>query len=151
MIGDTVSFWLGRKFGPILPKIWTSIFIGRFFGPLRAAVPLVAGMMHMSPWRFYLANVLSAVVWAPALVYFGDLLTRALGRETSPRKSLYRTHHCGRGDSCFLDATAVSTRDNTAGLYSLCSTEFSKRGLSTLSLNNQFALLFARALLVLSF
>ena len=36
-------------------------------------------MMHMSPSRFYTANVLSAVVWVPALVPFGDLLTRSLG------------------------------------------------------------------------
>jgi membrane protein DedA with SNARE-associated domain len=36
-------------------------------------------MMHMSPSRFYTANVLSAVVWVPALVVFGDLLTRSLG------------------------------------------------------------------------
>jgi membrane protein DedA with SNARE-associated domain len=36
-------------------------------------------MMHMSPSRFNTANVLSAVVWAPALVLFGDLLTRSLG------------------------------------------------------------------------
>ena len=27
------------------------------FGPLRAVVPLAAGMMHIAPWRFYLANV----------------------------------------------------------------------------------------------
>ena len=100
VLGDSVSFWLGQRFGPLLPKIWpfrrnperltrgisffecygvSSVFIGRFFGPLRAVVPLAAGMMHMSPSRFYTANVLSAVVWVPALVVFGDLLTRTLG------------------------------------------------------------------------
>jgi membrane protein DedA with SNARE-associated domain len=110
VLGDAVSFWLGQKFGPFLPNIWpfrshperltrgirffgsyggSSIFIGRFFGPLRAVVPLVAGMMHMPPWRFYLANILSAVVWAPALVYSGDLLARSLGRENFATKIFY--------------------------------------------------------------
>src|SRR6478672_112740 len=60
-LGDAISFWIGRKFGPLLPTVWpfranpkrltrgirffarygeTSVFIGRFFGPLRAVVPL---------------------------------------------------------------------------------------------------------------
>jgi membrane protein DedA with SNARE-associated domain len=109
VLGDAVSFWIGQKFGPFL-QVWpfksdperlsrgirffesygaASIFIGRFFGPLRAVVPLVAGMMHMPPIRFYVANVLSAVIWAPALVYFGDLLTRALGHENLATKLLF--------------------------------------------------------------
>jgi membrane protein DedA with SNARE-associated domain len=112
VLGDAVSFWIGQKFGPFLPKVWpfksdperltrgirffesygaASIFVGRFFGPLRAVVPLVAGMMHMPPGRFYLANVLSAVIWAPALVYFGDLLTRSLGHENLATKLLFVT------------------------------------------------------------
>jgi membrane protein DedA with SNARE-associated domain len=107
VLGDAVSFWIGQKFGPFLPRIWpfrnhperlvlgirffkkygaSSVFIGRFFGPLRAVVPLAAGMMHMAPWRFYLANVLSAVIWAPLLVYSGDLLTRSLGHENLATK-----------------------------------------------------------------
>ena len=107
VLGDSVSFWFGQKFGPLLPKIWpfrghperlthgisffdryggSSVFIGRFFGPLRAVVPLAAGMMNMPPSRFYSANVLSAVVWVPALVLSGDLLTRWLGQENLATK-----------------------------------------------------------------
>jgi membrane protein DedA with SNARE-associated domain len=110
VLGDAVSFWLGEKFGPTLPRIWpyrshpeqlargirfferfggSSVFIGRFFGPLRAVVPLVAGMMRMPPPRFYMANVLSALVWAPALVVLGDQLTRLLGQERLATKILY--------------------------------------------------------------
>jgi hypothetical protein len=40
------------------------IFIGRFFGPLRAAVPLIADIFEMPFWRFQLANFSSASVWA---------------------------------------------------------------------------------------
>jgi undecaprenyl-diphosphatase len=37
-------------------------------------VPLVAGLMDMPAGRFYLANVLSALVWAPAYLAPGILL-----------------------------------------------------------------------------
>jgi membrane protein DedA with SNARE-associated domain len=110
VLGDSVSFWLGGKFGPALPGTWpyrghpqrlargirfferfggSSVFIGRFFGPLRAVVPLVAGMMRMPPLRFYTANVLSALVWALALVLFGDQLIRLLGQESLATKIIY--------------------------------------------------------------
>lgn len=84
--GDGLSFWLGRHYKEKLKEIWPftrfpasltrgvaffekyggkSVAIGRFFGPVRAVIPLVAGMMGMPPWRFALANVLSALAWAP--------------------------------------------------------------------------------------
>ena len=28
VLGDSVSFWLGQKFGPLLPKIWPLIRLG---------------------------------------------------------------------------------------------------------------------------
>jgi hypothetical protein len=48
-------------------------------------------MLHMPPVRFYMANVLSAIVWAPALVLSGDLLPRFLGAESLARKIFYVT------------------------------------------------------------
>jgi membrane protein DedA with SNARE-associated domain len=95
ILGDAASFCLGQKFGAALPKLWPfrrnpdriqsgidffvrygaiAVFLGRFLGPLRATVPTVAGMMKMPTRRFYLANIVSAVVWVPALVLSGDLL-----------------------------------------------------------------------------
>ena len=62
-IGDAVSYWIGRYFKDRVPGMWPfrgnpeqlergyrfferwgvlSVFIGRFFGPLRASVPLAA-------------------------------------------------------------------------------------------------------------
>ncbi len=47
--------------------IW-AVFIGRFFGPLRAVVPLLAGVFAM-PWmKFQIANVASAALWAAGIL-----------------------------------------------------------------------------------
>jgi membrane protein DedA with SNARE-associated domain len=110
VLGDAVSFWLGQRFGDLLPKLWPfrghperlergidfferfggmSVFIGRFFGPLRAVVPTTAGMMHMPTWHFYAANILSATIWAPALVLSGGLLTRVLAQEDFDTKVFF--------------------------------------------------------------
>jgi len=112
VLGDAISFWIGRKFGPLRSKIWplrahperltlgirffaryggVSIFLGRFFGPLRAVVPFAAGLMNMPTGRFYLANALSAIVWAPTLIYFGDWLSRILGADGLATKVFYIT------------------------------------------------------------
>ena len=92
--GDAGSYWVGRYFGRRIPRIWPfrndpeliaqghrffvrwgvlSVVIGRFFGPLRAIVPIVAGMMEMPQLRFQLANVGSAIVWLPALMVPGAI------------------------------------------------------------------------------
>jgi undecaprenyl-diphosphatase len=95
IVGDGLSYWLGHHFD-YLTERWRwfrlhpdhldkgirffqeygaiSIALGRFFGPIRAVVPLVAGLMRMSPQRFFVANVLSALVWAPAYLAPGILL-----------------------------------------------------------------------------
>ena len=93
VLGDTVSYWIGRRFGGGIARVWPftrnpellpsgiwffarhggkSVFIGRFFGPMRAVIPLAAGVMRMPRDRFWLANVTSAIVWAPMLLFVGD-------------------------------------------------------------------------------
>ncbi len=103
VLGDAISFWLGRRFGHLIEKHWyfvrhpemlkqgysffekygiASVFIGRFFGPVRAVIPLVAGVMEMTWPQFWFANIGSAFVWAPALLLLGTALawlTRVLG------------------------------------------------------------------------
>ena len=54
-----------------------SVFIGRFFGPVRAVIPLAAGIMRMPPRLFWIANVTSALVWAPMLLLAGDGIAEA--------------------------------------------------------------------------
>jgi undecaprenyl-diphosphatase len=43
-----------------------SVFLGRFLGPVRASVPVVAGMSDMPLLRFMTVNVLSEVAWSSA-------------------------------------------------------------------------------------
>ena len=95
VLGDSVSYWLGRSFGGGIGRLWPfsrhpdvlrrgilffarhggkSVFIGRFFGPIRAVIPLAAGIMQMPRGRFWFANVTSALVWAPMLLLLGDLV-----------------------------------------------------------------------------
>ena len=49
------------------------IFIGRFFGPLRASVPLIAGILEMPYWKFQFANFTSALIWSFLLLGFGEV------------------------------------------------------------------------------
>lgn len=92
-LGDWLSYWIGVKAGPSIADTWplsrtpgllprgeqfvrrwgaVGIFIGRFFGPLRAAVPLVAGIFAMPWWRFQIANFVSAFVWVAVVLTLGD-------------------------------------------------------------------------------
>ena len=98
-VGDWLSFWIGVKLGPPVAHIWPlsrhpallpkgeafvkrwgalAIFIGRFFGPLRASVPLVAGIFRMPWWQFQTANFSSAFVWAAVLLTLGDVVGKLL-------------------------------------------------------------------------
>ena len=92
-LGDWLSYWIGLKLeyrvqhiwplsrhpdliprGEVFMKKWgiPGIFIGRFFGPLRASLPLIAGIFEMPFWRFQFANFSSALVWAAVLLTLGD-------------------------------------------------------------------------------
>ncbi len=84
-LGDWVSFWVGYKLEDRAKHVWPlsrypdlyargerffekwgmwSVFIGRFFGPVRAIIPLIAGVFEMPHLQFQIANVLSAMLWA---------------------------------------------------------------------------------------
>lgn len=48
-----------------------SIFWGRFFGPIRAIIPFVAGLSRMKPRPFVFWNLLSAIPWSILNVFLG--------------------------------------------------------------------------------
>jgi membrane protein DedA with SNARE-associated domain len=90
--GDGLSFWLGYRYRREIMRGWplnrfprliersarfirqhgvTSVFLARFTAVVRAFVPLVAGILKMSSPHFYVANVLSALIWAPIHIFPG--------------------------------------------------------------------------------
>lgn len=97
--GDGISYWIGRRYRERLGQIWPfsthpgiltaaqqyfvkhgarSVIFARFIAPLRALVPVVAGMVGMSPLRFLGMNVLSALIWAPAHIVPGVVFGASL-------------------------------------------------------------------------
>ena len=48
-----------------------SVFLGRFFGPIRAIIPFVAGLSKMKKRPFIFWNILSAIGWAALNVFAG--------------------------------------------------------------------------------
>jgi membrane protein DedA with SNARE-associated domain len=106
---DGLAFWLGQTFSREILTSWPlakyphfidqsekfiakygayAVFLARFTAVVRAFVPLVAGILLMPPRRFYAANILSAIVWAPAHVFPGVVLALAaqfLGAMTTGR------------------------------------------------------------------
>jgi membrane protein DedA with SNARE-associated domain len=66
--------------GAVFFKRWgmLAVVVGRFFGPLRAVVPLIAGLNAM-PWlNFQIANVASAALWAAGILLPGFVGVRWL-------------------------------------------------------------------------
>ena len=82
MLGDWLSYWFGRRCGHAIARLWPlsrhpdllprgevffrkwgilGVFIGRFFGPLRSAVPLVAGICMMRRMSFQIAEAILAI------------------------------------------------------------------------------------------
>lgn len=100
-LGYAISYWIGYYYRDSIKLMWPfsknpgmleygqtffdrwgalSVFIGHFFGPVRAVIPVVAGMYLLPQWKFQLANVLSAFIWAAGVIaptYFG--LTYLIG------------------------------------------------------------------------
>lgn len=88
-LGDWVSYWIGVRLENTAKHAWPlsrhpalyergerffrrwgtwSIFLGRFIGPVRSIVPLVAGVFEMPFVLFQAANWSSAMVWAFVLL-----------------------------------------------------------------------------------
>lgn len=55
-----------------------SIFLARFFGPIRSIVPFVAGLSRMNRGEFHFYNILSAIIWAIGCLALGYFFGGAL-------------------------------------------------------------------------
>jgi undecaprenyl-diphosphatase len=99
VVGDAISYWVGRHFQEQLRTLWPfrrhpgwlkkgeaflgrhggkSVLLGRFVGPVRPVIPAVAGMLGMAPLRFFTANILSALAWAPVYILPGVVFGASL-------------------------------------------------------------------------
>jgi membrane-associated protein len=98
IVGDTVNYWIGRKFGAwtmrTFPKIvkpshiaktneffvrygGKTIILARFVPIVRTFAPFVAGSGEMNYGRFMYFNVIGAILWVililPAGWFFGNM------------------------------------------------------------------------------
>jgi len=89
--GDTVGYFVGRRFGPLLlstrllrdrPQVLkarsfverrgaVAVFIGRFVAVFRALVPGIAGMSDVGYGTFALANAAGGIIWGVAFTAAG--------------------------------------------------------------------------------
>ncbi len=110
VLGDGISYLLGRQLKGRLHSVWPfsryprmlrrgehffllhggkSVVIGRFVGPIRPVIPLIAGAFRMPSRRFFTFNILSAIGWAPVYVLPGFLVGSALASDTKLPPQLY--------------------------------------------------------------
>lgn len=97
--GDALSFALGKHYKErVYNVLWFkkhpdfltkghvffekygvfSILIGRFVGPIRAVIPLVAGILDMPLKQYIPVNIIASLLWAPAYLFPGFLFANAL-------------------------------------------------------------------------
>lgn len=95
ILGYGISYYIGYHFKDRIHGMWPftrhpemipkgkaffdrwgaiGVGLGHFFGPVRAIIPVVAGMYELNRTQFWIANILSSTVWA-----FGILAPGALG------------------------------------------------------------------------
>lgn len=99
VLGDGLSYWIGHRYRDSIRSLWPisrhpelfdrgqayfaahggkSVFLARFLGPLRAIVPVIAGMSNMRAPQFYAMNILSAFGWAVVHLVPGVLFGASL-------------------------------------------------------------------------
>jgi membrane protein DedA with SNARE-associated domain len=105
IVGDNAGYWIGRTGGRALLERWgpvrryaeraippgerffekhggKTVFIGRFVAVLRVTAAWLAGITHMTWWRFFLWNATGGIVWATGVsllaYYFGKAAADAV-------------------------------------------------------------------------
>ncbi|MFZ4807609.1 MAG: DedA family protein [Hyphomicrobiaceae bacterium] len=99
-LGYAVSYWVGLYLKDDAHRWWPfsarpemlprgqlfferygafGVFIGHFFGPVRAVIPVVAGMCAMRQIPFQIANVSSAFLWSAGVLAPGAFGMKMMG------------------------------------------------------------------------
>lgn len=102
--GDCMGYYLGKYCDTSIRSMWPfskyphwitkgedyfhahggkSILIGRFVGPVRSTIPMIAGLLKLSTLRFMSAAIPSAICWALAYTVPGIILG-ALSLDLNP-------------------------------------------------------------------
>ena len=105
LLGDALSYGLGRRFHAQIPRLpvlrdnpqWlaaaegffhrhgvVSLLVGRYIGPLRPTLPLVAGMLRMPVLRFAVVSLIAASGWAVVYLAPGWVAGAALRLSLPP-------------------------------------------------------------------
>jgi membrane protein DedA with SNARE-associated domain len=107
IIGDNAGYWAARKGGRRLLRRWSrlsnwsdralpraerfferhggkTVFVGRFIAFLRFTAAWLAGLSHMSWWRFFAWNAAGGIAWACLVglvaYYTSEAAAQAIGR-----------------------------------------------------------------------
>ena len=99
MLGDNIAYWIGRRYGRlaltrflkigperiermqglVLRYGMLAVFVARFVAGLRFMAGPLAGSTGLGPLRFFIANLLGAVVYVPIAVGAGYAVGYGLG------------------------------------------------------------------------
>lgn len=107
MLGDGISYAVGYYLKDRAEQVWPfrthphwlsaseafverhggkGLIFGRFIGPIRAFVPMAAGIFQMPYKRFLWFNFISAVIWAPPNILPGYIAGAAIDHPYMPGK-----------------------------------------------------------------
>lgn len=64
------------------------VFFGRFIGPVRAVIPLIAGISEMPKRTFFWVNMTSGLIWAPLYLIPGILIGATFKLDSDVSSSL---------------------------------------------------------------
>ena len=100
MLGSFFSYFLGWRYGATVLRMWPlrnhpdlvergnrafrkygniAVFIGHFFGPLRAVVFVMAGMARIPLRLFAPVNIVGCLAWAYLTPAFGEVAGHIIG------------------------------------------------------------------------
>ena len=99
VLGDNIAYWIGRRYGRIaltrflkvsperiermqrlvLRHGMLAVFVGRFVAGLRFMAGPLAGITGLSPLRFFIANLVGAIIYVPLAVGVGYAVGYGLG------------------------------------------------------------------------
>lgn len=111
LLGDWISFWLGWRFKKPLHR-WSfmkknkalldktehalhqhsmvTVLIGRFVGPTRPLIPMVAGMLNLPLAKFIPPNIIGCIFWSPVYFLPGILAGAAIDIPSDERSSGFK-------------------------------------------------------------